>query len=162
MERVTQKGRRILMRGNSANITSEDFPTRLASVAEQMEATLAAVLPTPEGHQSVIMEAMRYAALGGGKRLRPFLMVETARMLGYTDKGVHIAAAALECLHVYSLVHDDLPSGGPASRHGACEGAWHSASLDSCHTTGRQGSAQLSAIATRCRARLSPSLRPSL
>lgn len=87
----------------------DNFPTRLAAVAEQMEATLASVLPTPEGHQSVIMEAMRYAALGGGKRLRPFLMVETARMLGYTDKGVHIAAAALECLHVYSLVHDDLP-----------------------------------------------------
>jgi len=89
--------------------SQDDFATRLATVAEQTESTLAAALPTPEGHQSIIMEAMRYAALGGGKRLRPFLMIETARMLGYTDKGVHIAAAALECLHVYSLVHDDLP-----------------------------------------------------
>ena len=88
---------------------SKDFPTRLASIAQEMEATLGAVLPKPEGHQSVIMAAMRYAALGGGKRLRPLLMIETARMLGYADKGVHIAAAALECLHVYSLVHDDLP-----------------------------------------------------
>lgn len=87
----------------------DDFPTRLAAVAAEMEATLAAVLPVPEGHQSVIMEAMRYAALGGGKRLRPFLMIETAQMLGYDEKGVHIAAAALESLHVYSLVHDDLP-----------------------------------------------------
>jgi len=97
------------MPANPAIISTEDFPTRLACVAAEMESTLAAVLPSPEGHQSVIMEAMRYAALGGGKRLRPFLMIETARSLGYTDKGVHIAAAALECLHVYSLVHDDLP-----------------------------------------------------
>ncbi|MDB2438273.1 polyprenyl synthetase family protein [Hellea sp.] len=104
-----RQARHPLMRVSSAISTAEDFPTRLASVAAEMEATLAAVLPKPEGHQSVIMEAMRYAALGGGKRLRPFLMVETAHMLGYTDKGVYIAAAALECLHVYSLVHDDLP-----------------------------------------------------
>ena len=87
----------------------DNFPTRLASIAEQMETTLASVLPHPNGHQSIIMEAMRYAALGGGKRLRPFLMVETAQMLGHLDDGVLIAAAALECLHVYSLVHDDLP-----------------------------------------------------
>ena len=98
-----------LMQTSSAIKISEDFPSRLASVAAEMENTLSAVLPAPQGHQSVIMDAMRYAALGGGKRLRPFLMIETARMLGYTDKGVHIAAAALECLHVYSLVHDDLP-----------------------------------------------------
>ena len=104
-----QQGLRILMQASPIAPLSDDFPTRLASVAQEMEATLGAVLPKPEGHQSVIMDAMRYAALGGGKRLRPFLMIETARMLGYADKGVHIAAAALECLHVYSLVHDDLP-----------------------------------------------------
>lgn len=102
-------GRPLLMQANPKASTPDDFPSRLASVAEQMEDTLTAVLPTPEGHQATIMEAMRYAALGGGKRLRPFLMVETAKMLGYTDEGVLIAAAALECLHVYSLVHDDLP-----------------------------------------------------
>ena len=106
---VMHPERPLLMRANSIAQASVEFSTRLASVASEMEETLASVLPSPEGHQAVIMEAMRYAALGGGKRLRPFLMVETARMLGYTDKGVHIAAAALECLHVYSLVHDDLP-----------------------------------------------------
>jgi len=104
-----QQVRHLLMQANPIAPLSDDFPTRLASIAQEMEATLGAVLPKPEGHQSVIMDAMRYAALGGGKRLRPFLMIETARMLGYADKGVHIAAAALECLHVYSLVHDDLP-----------------------------------------------------
>jgi len=54
---------------------------------------------------------MRYAALDGGKRLRPFLLVESARMLSTSpdDDGVWMAAAALECVHVYSLIHDDLP-----------------------------------------------------
>ena len=101
--------RPLLMQASPIDSPIDDFPTRLASVAEQMETTLSNVLPKAEGHQSVIMEAMRYAALGGGKRLRPFLMIETARMLGHDDAGMHIAAAALECLHVYSLVHDDLP-----------------------------------------------------
>ena len=86
-----QLERHPLMQASSANTLSDNFPARLASVAREMEETLAAVLPSPEGHQSIIMEAMRYAALGGGKRLRPFLMIETARMLGYTDKGVHLS-----------------------------------------------------------------------
>ena len=57
-----------------------------------------------------LIEAMRYATLGGGKRLRPFLTVETARALGRTDKGPMRAGAAVECIHAYSLIHDDLPS----------------------------------------------------
>ena len=57
-----------------------------------------------------LIEAMRYATLGGGKRLRPFLAVETARALGRTDKGPRRSGAAVECIHAYSLIHDDLPS----------------------------------------------------
>jgi farnesyl diphosphate synthase len=57
-----------------------------------------------------IMEAMRYATLGGGKRLRPFLTIETARALGRTDNGPVRAGAATECIHAYSLIHDDLPA----------------------------------------------------
>ena len=57
-----------------------------------------------------LLEAMRYATLGGGKRLRPFLTVETARALGRTDAGPRRAGAAIECIHAYSLIHDDLPS----------------------------------------------------
>jgi farnesyl diphosphate synthase len=53
---------------------------------------------------------MRYASLGGGKRLRPFLLIETARLFGAEGKGVMRAAAALEMIHCYSLVHDDLPA----------------------------------------------------
>lgn len=52
---------------------------------------------------------MRYAALGGGKRLRPFLLVESAALFGVRQENALDAAAALECVHTYSLVHDDLP-----------------------------------------------------
>jgi farnesyl diphosphate synthase len=89
--------------------TDVDFPTRLKTVADLVESRLDELLPPPSGHQSVIMEAARYAALGGGKRLRPFLTVETARMLGGPLDAALTVGCALECLHVYSLVHDDLP-----------------------------------------------------
>ncbi|WP_409432133.1 polyprenyl synthetase family protein [Litorimonas sp. RW-G-Af-16] len=81
----------------------------MSECAARIEVVLDALLPVTQGHQAVIMEAMRYAALGGGKRLRPFLVIETAKMLGASGKAVEATAAALECLHVYSLVHDDLP-----------------------------------------------------
>jgi farnesyl diphosphate synthase len=57
-----------------------------------------------------LIEAMRYATLGGGKRLRAFLTLETARALGCDDAGPLRVGAAIECLHAYSLVHDDLPA----------------------------------------------------
>ncbi|WP_107989135.1 polyprenyl synthetase family protein [Breoghania corrubedonensis] len=57
-----------------------------------------------------LIAAMRHAALGGGKRLRPFLLIEAARLFGRDDEGVLRAACALECVHCYSLVHDDLPA----------------------------------------------------
>jgi farnesyl diphosphate synthase len=55
-------------------------------------------------------QAMRYAALGGGKRLRPLLLIESARLFGVAEKDALPAACALECVHCYSLVHDDLPA----------------------------------------------------
>lgn len=57
-----------------------------------------------------LLDAIRYAALGGGKRFRPFLVIETARMLGLPADAALDAGAALECVHCYSLVHDDLPA----------------------------------------------------
>ncbi len=57
-----------------------------------------------------LVAAMRHGALNGGKRLRPFLLVEAARLFGRDDAGVLRAACALECVHCYSLVHDDLPA----------------------------------------------------
>lgn len=86
-----------------------NFKSQLSSAAQDIEASLEKHLPKPEGEQAVVAEAMRYAALGGGKRLRPFLVIETARMLGGGAEQALIVGCALECLHVYSLVHDDLP-----------------------------------------------------
>jgi farnesyl diphosphate synthase len=66
--------------------------------------------PVELGRPKRLIDAMRYAALGPGKRLRPFLVIETARMLGRDDEGPVLAGAATECIHAYSLVHDDLPA----------------------------------------------------
>lgn len=82
----------------------------MAAVAAAVEAELEALLPSVDGPQARLHEAMRYAMLGGGKRLRPFLVIETARVLGHDGDGSVRAGAALELLHCYSLVHDDLPS----------------------------------------------------
>lgn len=59
---------------------------------------------------AALAEAMRYAALGGGKRLRPFLLVQSARLFGVPEASALDTACALECVHCYSLVHDDLPA----------------------------------------------------
>ena len=92
-----------------SNSTPVDFLSHLRGIAATVETRLDELLPKPAGHQSVIFEAARYAALGGGKRLRPFLSLETARMLGGPLDQALTVGCALECLHVYSLVHDDLP-----------------------------------------------------
>jgi len=86
-----------------------DFRSALKAVQTEIESVLNQCLPKIEGRQSKVIEAMRYAALDGGKRLRPFLMIETAKMLGSESDDVWKAAAALESIHVYSLIHDDLP-----------------------------------------------------
>jgi len=90
-----------------------EFVDQLQQVVTAVESALDRLLPSATGHHAVIAEAMRYAALGGGKRMRPFLVMETARMLGGEAAMIRERAltvgCALECLHVYSLVHDDLP-----------------------------------------------------
>jgi farnesyl diphosphate synthase len=80
------------------------------AVAARIEATLDALLPLAEGPERRVSEAMRYATLAGGKRLRPFLVVEGARLFGVEPEGALRAAAAIEMVHCYSLVHDDLPA----------------------------------------------------
>jgi farnesyl diphosphate synthase len=94
---------------------SEDFAFRLAKVADDVETTLDALLseearPGEVVRPKRILEAMRYGSLGGGKRLRPFLTVETARALGADGVAALRAGSAVECVHCYSLVHDDLPA----------------------------------------------------
>ncbi len=76
----------------------------------QIEEILKAYLPKVEGYQGMIMEAMQYSMLAGGKRLRPMLMQETYRLFGGTGRVIEPFMAAIEMIHTYSLVHDDLPA----------------------------------------------------
>src|SRR3990172_6535220 len=89
------------------------FLTELERVAGAVEGRLDRLLaqrsgPAPLGAR--LGQAMHYAALGGGKRLRPFLLIESAHLFGVAEEEALPAACALECVHCYSLVHDDLPS----------------------------------------------------
>lgn len=82
----------------------------LAEAQQAMEQTLAALLPEPQGPEARLMEAMRYATLDGGKRLRAFLVLQSGRLFGVDRRALGRIAAAVECVHAYSLVHDDLPA----------------------------------------------------
>jgi farnesyl diphosphate synthase len=87
--------------------------TELERVAQAVEGRLDRLLAQNRGEApqgARLAEAMRYAALGGGKRLRPFLLIESARMFDIAPEDALSASCALECVHCYSLVHDDLPS----------------------------------------------------
>lgn len=85
------------------------FETIQARAISLVEKTLDELLSLPDGPEARVVEAMRYAALGGGKRFRPFLSVAVADLLGAPLEAVGRAAAAIECVHCYSLIHDDLP-----------------------------------------------------
>lgn len=76
----------------------------------QIEEILKEYLPPAEGYQKVIMEAMEYSLMAGGKRLRPMLMMETFRLFGGKGDVIRPFMAAIEMIHTYSLVHDDLPA----------------------------------------------------
>lgn len=82
---------------------------RLKESADRVNIALGALLPRPQGHEGRLMEAMRYAALAGGKRLRPFFTLETGRIFDADEGALLRAAVAIECVHTYSLIHDDLP-----------------------------------------------------
>ena len=90
-----------------ADVTLAGAMTRIAAV---VEAELDALLPEPEGAEARLAEAMRYATLGGGKRLRAFLVMESAALFAVAPTCAARVAAAIEMLHAYSLVHDDLPA----------------------------------------------------
>jgi farnesyl diphosphate synthase len=91
------------------------FQDRLGQVAQDTEALLDRLLAPPpvEGERARparLLDAMRYVGLGGGKRLRPFLVVESAALFDVSRQNALMAGAALECVHCYSLAHDDLPA----------------------------------------------------
>lgn len=92
-----------------------EFDTRLGTLADHLDIELRKILSDSAEPGEIVrppklLEAMRYGVLNGGKRLRPFLLVESACMFGATGGGVVQAACALELIHCYSLIHDDLPA----------------------------------------------------
>jgi farnesyl diphosphate synthase len=86
-----------------------DLQARLKAVADRMNIAIDALLPPVQGPEARLMEAMRYSALDGGKRLRPFFTLEAGAMLDADENTLLRAAVAIECVHTYSLIHDDLP-----------------------------------------------------
>jgi farnesyl diphosphate synthase len=82
---------------------------RVAQAADLVTVALDELLPRADGPESQLTEAMRYAALGPGKRLRTFFALETGKMFDVPERSVLRAACALECIQAYSLIHDDLP-----------------------------------------------------
>ena len=87
-----------------------NFDEELEKKTGEVESIIAAWLPKPEGFQSKVLEAMKYAVSAGGKRLRPLLMNETAALCGGAGEGLSCFMAAIEFIHTYSLIHDDLPA----------------------------------------------------
>lgn len=87
-----------------------DFKDRLLAEVSNIEAILDKYLPVKEDYQQIIMEAMEYSVKAGGKRIRPLLMQESYRMFGGQTGVIEPFMAAMEMLHTYSLVHDDLPA----------------------------------------------------
>lgn len=81
----------------------------LKRIQSEIDGAFDALLPIPDDARAPLVEAMRYAAIGGGKRVRPMLLVTVAEMYGANRHAAVRAGAALESIHVYSLIHDDLP-----------------------------------------------------
>jgi len=87
----------------------ETIRAAMAAAAATTEAALDRLTPAPAGLHGRVQEAMRYALFAGGKRLRPFLVLQSSALFGAPEAGAIRTAAAIEALHTYSLVHDDLP-----------------------------------------------------
>ena len=89
---------------------NKEFQEELTARTRQVEAVIEKYLPCAEGYQKTVIEAMNYSIQAGGKRLRPMLMWETYRMFGGRSEVIEPFMAAIEMIHTYSLVHDDLPA----------------------------------------------------
>lgn len=92
-----------------ADINGDILAVGLKTIQREIDSVFDAFLPVPEDTRAKLVEAMRYAAIGGGKRVRPLLLVSTAELFGVHRDSALRAGAAVEAIHVYSLIHDDLP-----------------------------------------------------
>jgi farnesyl diphosphate synthase len=118
-----------------------ELRSSMATVAEEIEAVLDGVMPPVRGPQARLHEAMRYAVLGGGKRIRPFLVVAGADLFEVPRARALRAGAAAELIHGYSLVHDDLP---------AMDDALTRRGRPSCHRQYDEATAILAGDALQC------------
>jgi farnesyl diphosphate synthase len=117
------------------------LPERMTALADAIEGELGRLLPPVEGAQARLLEAMRYAVLDGGKRLRPFLVAAGAELFGEPAARALRVGAAVELIHSYSLIHDDLPAMDDAStRRGR----------PSCHLRFDEATAILAGDALQC------------
>ena len=91
-------------------MNAADFQAYLDTRRAGIEAAIAAALPTPPGCPPELADAMRYSLLAGGKRLRPLLCLAACEAVGGNPAAAMPAACALEFIHTYSLIHDDLPA----------------------------------------------------
>lgn len=94
----------------NGNLNKSQFMEELQQKVEHINDVLEKFLPAEEGKQRIIFEAMNYSVRAGGKRLRPMLMEETYHMFGGSSAVIEPFMAAIEMIHTYSLVHDDLPA----------------------------------------------------
>lgn len=94
----------------NGNLNKSQFMEELQQKVEHINNVLEKFLPVEEGQQRIIFEAMNYSVRAGGKRLRPILMEETYHMYGGSSAVIEPFMAAIEMIHTYSLVHDDLPA----------------------------------------------------
>jgi len=102
-----------------AVVTDNLLAQGLKSIQADIDAAFDSLLPVPEDPRARLFEAMRYAVIGGGKRVRPLLVAAVAEMYGVDRNAAVRVGAAIESVHVYSLIHDDLPCmDNDALRHG--------------------------------------------
>lgn len=87
-----------------------DINKEIAYKASDADRMIYRVLPVEKGYQKTVFQAMNYSVLAGGKRIRPILMLETYKLFGGSNKAIESFVAAIELIHTYSLVHDDLPA----------------------------------------------------
>ena len=100
-------------------LVTDDLGEALRQIAHDVDICFDGLLPVPQDARARLIEAMRYAAIGGGKRMRPLLCVTTAGMLAVDRETAVRVGCAIEAIHVYSLIHDDLPCmDDDALRHG--------------------------------------------
>ncbi len=103
------------LRSSGAEALMVELTAQAAAVTQELDS----LLPPVEGPRGRVIEAMRYSVLGGGKRLRPFLVCQSARLFGVDPGRARRVGAAIEMVHAYSLIHDDLPAMDDSDlRHG--------------------------------------------